>query len=126
MDALDFLQCYYAMCYHRHSQNGCGDCEAQEIDCELTTDYPEKLVEAVEMIASTRCAQRLITRRRRSQAKLPSRSGRARICFSRRSRMPVYPLMGFQMRVRFRSINIMIAASLQIACVANARTGLRG
>ena len=48
MDALNFLQCYYAMCYHRHSRNGCGDCEAQEIDCELTTDYPEKLVEAVE------------------------------------------------------------------------------
>lgn len=48
MDALKFLQCYYAMCYHRHSPNGCGDCEAQEIDCELTTDYPEKLVEAVE------------------------------------------------------------------------------
>lgn len=48
MDALEFLQCYYAMCYHRHSRNGCGDCEAQEIDCELTTDYPEKLVEAVE------------------------------------------------------------------------------
>lgn len=51
MDALEFLQCYYAMCYHRHSQNGCGDCEAQEIDCELTTDYPEKLVEAVEQWA---------------------------------------------------------------------------
>lgn len=51
MDALNFLQCYYAMCYHRHSQNGCGDCEAQEIDCELTTDYPEKLVEAVEQWA---------------------------------------------------------------------------
>lgn len=48
MDALEFLQCYYAMCYHRHSRNGCDDCEAQEIDCELTTDYPEKLVEAVE------------------------------------------------------------------------------
>ena len=48
MEALDFLQCYYAMCYHRHSPNGCGDCKAQEIDCELTTDYPEKLVEAVE------------------------------------------------------------------------------
>lgn len=48
MDALEFLQCYYAMCYHRHSPNGCGDCKAQEIDCELTTDYPEKLVEAVE------------------------------------------------------------------------------
>lgn len=51
MDALKFLQCYYAMCYHRHSPNGCGDCEAQEIDCELTTDYPEKLVEAVEQWA---------------------------------------------------------------------------
>lgn len=51
MDALEFLQCYYAMCYHRHSRNGCGDCEAQEIDCELTTDYPEKLVEAVEQWA---------------------------------------------------------------------------
>lgn len=51
MDALEFLQCYYAMCYHRHSPNGCGDCEAQEIDCELTTDYPEKLVEAVEQWA---------------------------------------------------------------------------
>ena len=51
MDALEFLQCYYAMCYHRHSQNGCGDCEAQEINCELTTDYPEKLVEAVEQWA---------------------------------------------------------------------------
>lgn len=48
MEALEFLQCYYAMCYHRHSPNGCGDCKAQEIDCELTTDYPEKLVEAVE------------------------------------------------------------------------------
>lgn len=51
MDALKFLQCYYAMCYHRHSPNGCGDCEAQEIDCELTTDYPEKLVAAVEQWA---------------------------------------------------------------------------
>lgn len=51
MEALEFLQCYYAMCYHRHSRNGCGDCEAQEIDCELTTDYPEKLVEAVEQWA---------------------------------------------------------------------------
>lgn len=51
MDALEFLQCYYAMCYHRHSRNGCGDCEAQEIDCELTTDYPERLVEAVEQWA---------------------------------------------------------------------------
>lgn len=48
MEALEFLQCYYAMCYHRHSPNGCGDCKTQEIDCELTTDYPEKLVEAVE------------------------------------------------------------------------------
>lgn len=51
MEALEFLQCYYAMCYHRHSRNGCGDCEAQEIDCELTTDYPEKLVAAVEQWA---------------------------------------------------------------------------
>lgn len=51
MEALEFLQCYYAMCYHRHSRNGCGNCEAQEIDCELTTDYPEKLVAAVEQWA---------------------------------------------------------------------------
>ena len=48
MEALEFLQCYYAMCYHRHSPNGCGDCKAQEIDCELTTDYPERLVAIVE------------------------------------------------------------------------------
>ena len=48
MEAIEFLKCYYAMCYHRHSPNGCGDCKTQEIDCELTTDYPEKLVEAVE------------------------------------------------------------------------------
>ena len=46
MEALEFLQCYYAMC--DSCVSGCGDCEAQEIDCELTTDYPEKLVEAVE------------------------------------------------------------------------------
>lgn len=57
-------------------------------------------------------AKRLITRRRRSQAKLPSRSGRTRMCCLRRSRMPMYALTGFRWRARCRWINIMIAASL--------------
>ena len=46
MDALEFLRCYYKMC--ASCVNGCVGCEAQGIDCELTTDEPEKLVAAVE------------------------------------------------------------------------------
>lgn len=46
MEVLEFLRCYYKMC--ASCVNGCVGCEAQGIDCELTTDYPEKLVEAVE------------------------------------------------------------------------------
>lgn len=46
MEALEFLQCYYKMCNSHAS--GCVGCEAQGIDCELTTDEPEKLVAAVE------------------------------------------------------------------------------
>ena len=46
MEAVEFLQCYYKMCNSHVS--GCVGCEAQEIDCELTTDEPEKLVAAVE------------------------------------------------------------------------------
>lgn len=46
MEAVEFLQCYYKMCNSHVS--GCAGCEAQEIDCELTTDEPEKLVAAVE------------------------------------------------------------------------------
>ena len=46
MEAVEFLQCYYKMCNSHVS--GCVGCEAQEIDCELTTDEPEKLVVAVE------------------------------------------------------------------------------
>ena len=46
MEALEFLQCYYKMCDSHVS--GCVGCEAQGIDCELTTDEPEKLVEIVE------------------------------------------------------------------------------
>ena len=46
MEALEFFQCYYAMC--NSHVNGCVGCEAQEIDCELNTDEPEKLVAAVE------------------------------------------------------------------------------
>ncbi len=49
MGALEFFQCYYAMC--NYYESGCTGCEAQGIDCELTTDYPEKLVEAVEQWA---------------------------------------------------------------------------
>ena len=46
MEAVEFFQCYYKMC-NSHVSN-CVGCEAQEIDCELTTDEPEKLVAAVE------------------------------------------------------------------------------
>lgn len=46
MEALEFFQCYYAMC--NYYESGCTGCEAQGMDCELTTDEPEKLVEAVE------------------------------------------------------------------------------
>lgn len=46
MEASEFLQCYYKMC--NSCVSGCHGCEAQEIDCELTTDEPENLVEAVE------------------------------------------------------------------------------
>ena len=46
MEAVEFFQCYYKMCNSHVS--GCDGCEAQEIDCELTTDEPEKLVVAVE------------------------------------------------------------------------------
>lgn len=46
MEALEFLQCYYKMCNSHVSD--CVGCEAQGIDCELTTDEPEKLVAAVE------------------------------------------------------------------------------
>ena len=46
MEAVKFFQCYYKMCNSHVS--GCAGCEAQEIDCELTTDEPEKLVVAVE------------------------------------------------------------------------------
>ena len=46
MEAVEFFQCYYKMCNSYVS--GCAGCEAQGIDCELTTDEPEKLVAAVE------------------------------------------------------------------------------
>lgn len=46
MEPLEFFQCYYAMC--NYYESGCTGCEAQGMDCELTTDEPEKLVEAVE------------------------------------------------------------------------------
>lgn len=46
MEALEFFQCYYKMC--ASYVNGCAGCEAQGIDCELTTAEPEKLVAAVE------------------------------------------------------------------------------
>ena len=46
MEASEFLQCYYKMC--NSCVSGCHGCEAQEIDCELTTDEPENLVAAVE------------------------------------------------------------------------------
>ena len=46
MEALEFLQCYNKMCNSHVSS--CVGCEAQEIDCELNTDEPEKLVVAVE------------------------------------------------------------------------------
>ena len=45
MEALEFLQCYNKMCNSHVSR--CVGCEAQEIDCELNTDEPEKLVVAV-------------------------------------------------------------------------------
>ena len=46
MEAVEFLKCYCRMCDSFVSS--CVGCEAQEIDCELTTNEPEKLVEAVE------------------------------------------------------------------------------
>ena len=46
MEALEFFQCYYAMC--NYYESGCTGCEAQGMDCELATDEPEKLVAAVE------------------------------------------------------------------------------
>lgn len=46
MEAIEFLKCYFRMC--DSCVSGCGGCEAQEIDCELTTNEPEKLVAAVE------------------------------------------------------------------------------
>ena len=46
MEAIEFLKCYFRMCDSFVS--GCVGCEAQEIDCELTTDEPEKLVASVE------------------------------------------------------------------------------
>lgn len=46
METLEFLQCYNKMCNSHVSD--CVGCEAQGIDCELTTDEPEKLVAAVE------------------------------------------------------------------------------
>ena len=46
MEVLEFFQCYYKMC--ASYVNGCAGCEAQGIDCELTTAEPEKLVAAVE------------------------------------------------------------------------------
>lgn len=46
MEALEFFQCYYAMCNYYESD--CTGCEAQGMDCELATDEPEKLVAAVE------------------------------------------------------------------------------
>ena len=46
MEAVEFFQCYYKMCNSHVS--GCVGCEAQGIDCELTTGEPEKLVAAVE------------------------------------------------------------------------------
>ena len=49
MEVLEFFQCYYKMC--ASYVNGCAGCEAQGIDCELTTAEPEKLVAAVEMWA---------------------------------------------------------------------------
>ncbi len=45
MDAMVFLFCYNKM---RDICSSCSCCEAQEIDCELSTDEPEKLVAAVE------------------------------------------------------------------------------
>ena len=46
MEAVEFFQCYYKMCNSHVS--GCAGCEAQGIDCELTTDEPERLVAIVE------------------------------------------------------------------------------
>lgn len=46
MEAVEFFQCYYKTC--NSCVSCCRGCEAQEIDCELTTDEPEKLVAAVE------------------------------------------------------------------------------
>lgn len=46
MEAAEFFQCYNKMCNSHVSD--CVGCEAQRIDCELTTDEPEKLVAAVE------------------------------------------------------------------------------
>ena len=46
MEAIEILQCYNKMCNSHVSS--CVGCEAQEIDCELNTNEPEKLVAAVE------------------------------------------------------------------------------
>ena len=46
MEAVEFFQCYYKMC--NSNVSGCAGCEAQGIDCELTTDKPERLVAIVE------------------------------------------------------------------------------
>ena len=46
METLEFLQCYFRLC--DSCVSGCVGCEAQGIDCELTTNEPEKLVAAVE------------------------------------------------------------------------------
>ena len=46
MEAVEFLQCYYKMC--KSYVSSCVGCEAQGIDCELTTGTPERLVAIVE------------------------------------------------------------------------------
>ena len=46
MEAVEFLQCYYKMC--KSYVSSCSGCEAQWIDCELTTDTPGRLVAIVE------------------------------------------------------------------------------
>ena len=51
METLEFLQCNEQECNSHVSD--CVGCEAQGIDCELTTDEPEKLVEAVERWAKS-------------------------------------------------------------------------
>lgn len=79
MDALEFFQCYYKMC--ASYVNGCAGCEAQGIDCELTTDEPEKLVAAVERWAKAHPEEAADATNPKQEQKYIVRADRAGVFF---------------------------------------------